>query len=448
MALHETHQGLSLPISGEPRQEVSPASPVSRVALLGDDYPEMRPTMLVEPGDRVKLGQPVFEDKKTPGVLFTAPGSGRVMSIHRGERRAFQSLVIELDGSDDAVEFSVPDPGALDREGLRRLLLQSGLWTSLRARPFGRVANPAHTPRSIFVTAMDSHPHAPLADAVITLHQSSFVAGVRALALLTDGPVYVCTSDDSPAQIPEGSSFRHERFKGPHPAGTAGVHIHTLDPVNREKLVWHIGYQDAIAIGKLLETGRLAVERTISLAGPGAREPRLLRTRLGAAIDEIVKGELKEGEQRVVSGSVLFGRTAAGEVHGYLGRYHRQISVLPEGREREFLGWLRPGANRFSVTRAFLSSLAPSKKFAFSTATHGSPRAIIPIGTYERVLPMDILATFLLRAIVMRDLERAEELGCLEFDEEDVSLMTFVCPGKIDYGPHLRQVLTTLEKEG
>lgn len=450
MGLHEIRKGLSLPIGGQPRQEVSDAPAPRRVALLGEDYPGTRPTMLVREGERVELGQPLFEDKKTPGVQFTSPGGGRIVAVNRGERRAFQSIVVELEAEERRAAFraAAGDPEGLGREGVRSLLLESGLWTALRARPFGRVANPERPPRSIFVTAVDSHPLSASPEVALSGREERFADGLRALAQLTDGPVYVCTGPRSSLQLPAGDRFRHERFSGPHPAGTPGLHIHRLDPVDRNKVVWHLGCQDVAAIGELFATGRLDVTRVVSLAGPGVKDPRLLRTRLGASTDALTEGELREGEQRVISGSVLSGRKAAGEVHGYLGRYHTLVSVLPEGRRREFLGWLAPGSDRFSVVRAFLSSLTPGKTLPFTTTTHGSRRAIVPIGTYEKVTPMDILPTFLLRALLVRDLERAEELGCLELDEEDVSLMTFVCPGKNEYGPHLRAVLDTLEKEG
>jgi Na+-transporting NADH:ubiquinone oxidoreductase subunit A len=447
MGLHRIRRGLDLPILGEPRQELGEAPPPDRVALVAADYPGLKPTMLVQAGDRVKLGQPLFEDKRTPAVLFTAPAAGSVEAVHRGERRALQSVVIAVDG-DDAVAFESASADELDRDRVRRGLLQSGLWTALRGRPFARVANPEETPHSIFVTAVDTQPLAPKASALLKQAEEAFAGGVAALAHLTDGPVYVCTDPEPGFAVPGGERVRHERFAGPHPAGTPGFHIHTLDPVDRSKRVWYVGYQDTVAIGRLFATGRLDPTRIVSLAGPGVTEPRLLRTRLGASLASLTAGGLAPGEQRTISGSVLSGRSASGEIHGYLGRYHNQVSVLPEGRERELLGWLAPGTNRFSVIPVFASSLLPSRRFAMSTTTHGSPRAIVPIGAYERVWPWDILPTFLLRALAMEDLEKAEELGALELDEEDVSLLTFACPGKADYGPHLRSVLTTLETEG
>lgn len=456
MGLHKTKRGLDLPIAGGPEQVVENASQPRQVALLAADYIGMKPTMHVAVGDDVRRGQLIFEDKKTPRVRYTAPASGKVTAVNRGARRALQSVVIQLDqaeraGGSDSVEFSAYEgaaPGALSREQVTDLLLESGLWTALRARPFDRVANPEQTPRSVFVTAVDTNPLAPAVDKALEGRHGDFERGLRVLARLTDGPVFVCKGEGSNVPVPSEAPFREETFTGLHPAGTVGYHIHCLDPVDRSKLVWHVNYQDVAAIGKLFATGKLDVERVISLAGPAARRPRLLRTRLGASTDDLTSKELEDGEVRIVSGSVLSGRTASGALFGYLGRFDHQISVLEEGRKREFLGWLAPGAGTFSIVNTYLAKLIPGKKFAFSTSRNGSDRAIVPIGMYERVVPHDIMPTFLLRSLVVADTEKAEELGCLELAEEDLALCSFVCPGKIEYGPLLRNVLTIIEKEG
>lgn len=459
MGEHIIRKGLNLPIEGEPEQRIDAAAAATKVALIAHDYLGMKPTMKVEEGALVKRGQILFEDKKSPGVVFTAPGAGRVTAINRGDRRALQSLVIELNDRERAgqpsgedfqpfASYTGNDVAGLSRDQIKALLVESGLWTALRARPFGRVAKPADTPHSIFVTAMDTNPLAPSADAVIAGAEQPFQIGLQALVKLTDGPVFLCKAPDSAVTVRPNTGVTIEHFCGPHPAGTPGVHIHTLDPVSRTKTVWHLGLQDVIAIGRLIQTGQLDVTRVVALGGPVVKRPRLLRTRLGASLDELVAGELEAGDHRIISGSVLSGRSAMGDVHGYLGRYAQQVSALHEGREREFMGWLAPGLNRFSATRAFVSWLFPGRKFAFSTSLNGSPRAMVPIGVYERVMPMDIPATFLLRSLVVGDTEKAEQLGVLELEEEDVALCTFVSPSKYDYGVYLRDVLTTIEREG
>jgi Na+-transporting NADH:ubiquinone oxidoreductase subunit A len=454
--IHRVRKGLQLPIAGQPAPTVDRGRAVSRVALVADDYVGLRPTFHVGVGDSVRRGQLLFEDKTMAGVRFTAPAEGRVAAIHRGAKRAFQSLVIDLSRAERSgrgaqvslSSYSGRHPSSLSGEAVRELLVESGLWTALRARPYSRVANPADAPRSIFVTAADTEPLAPDVEPIVVAREADFERGLAALARLTQGPLLVCTSATWTHPLPAVERLRHEQFAGPHPAGTAGFHMHTLDPAGRGRIVWYIGYQDVLAVGRLFGTGELDDTRVVALAGPAVRQPRLLQTRIGAAIGELTNGELLDGDIRTVSGSVLSGRTAAGEALGYLGRYHRQISALPEGRRREFLGWATPGLTRFSILGAYLSKWVPRRQFAMTTSTHGSRRAIVPIGAYEKVWPFDIEPTYLLKALLTHDLERAEELGAMELDEEDLALCTFVCPGKHDYGRHLREVLTTLEKEG
>jgi Na+-transporting NADH:ubiquinone oxidoreductase subunit A len=455
--VHKIKAGLDIPIAGEPVQRVDGARASTRVALLGADYHGLRPTVLVEPGQEVRRGEALFRDKSLPDIRFTAPASGRVAAIHRGHKRALVSVVIELSDAERAGDlreawsfdsYTGEDPAALTSDDVRRLLIESGMWTALRTRPFSRVPDPASAPRALFVTAMDSHPLAPAVEVALAGREADFVAGITALAKLTDGPTYLCVAAGSPVASPPGTSIRREEFSGPHPAGTVGVHINVLDPVFRGKTVWHIGYQDVAAVGHLVSTGQLDSRRVVALAGPSVLRPRLLATRVGAATDELLAGELAPGEQRIVSGSVLGGRTAQGEADGYLGRFHNQVTALPEGTQREFLGWLAPGRDKFSITNAFASSLGRVRKFAFTTTTNGSPRPLVPIGTYEAVMPMDIEPTFLIRALVTGDMEEAESLGCLELDEEDVALATFVCPAKNEYGPMLRDILERIVREG
>lgn len=456
MALHVIKKGLDLPVAGNPEQAVGSGPNPRRVALLAADYHGLKPSFLVQTGDTVRRGQALFQDKKTPGINFTAPAGGTVVAINRGERRALQSVVIELSdderaGRAEGVHFEAytgENPGALTRETVRALLAESGLWTAFRTRPFSRVPQLDSTPYAIFVTAIDTNPLAADVDTVVGDRLVDMEAGLRAIGKLTDGKVHFCKSPDSVLLPTSESGVIVQEFKGPHPAGTPGLHIHLVAPVSHQRTVWHIGIQDVLAIGRLVRTGELDSTRVISFAGPGVKQPRLLKVKLGAALDELTAGELEDGEMRVISGSVLSGRRAMGDIEGYLGRYHAQVSVLPEGRERVFLGWLDPGPDKFSVVTAFVSSLLPDKKYAFTTTTNGGERAMVPLGSYERVMPFDILPTFLLRSIIVDDVEEAENLGILELDEEDLALCTFVCPSKYDYGPILRRNLNTIEKEG
>ena len=441
-------RGLDLPITGAPEQRIEAGRPVRSVAVIGFDHHGMKPTMAVQVGDLVKLGQVLFSDKKTPGVVYTAPGAGTVSAIHRGEQRVLQSVVIDLDG-DDAIEFRRCTDAEIDRlddPTVRSNLIDSGLWTALRARPFGKVPAIDAKPHSIFVTAIDTHPLAADPTVVIAEHKDDFARGVRVLARIA--AVVVCHADGTQMPCSGLANVRTETFAGPHPAGLVGTHIHFLDPVHAEKSVWSLNYQDTIAVGKLFATGRLWTERVVSIAGPMAAKPRLVRTRLGASLDELTAGELKTGKKlRVISGSVFGGRTSRGAC-AFLGRYHLQVSCLEEGTEREMLHYLRAGANKHSVMNLFISKLSSGKLFDFTTSTNGSPRAMVPIGNYEEVMPLDILPTQLLRALIVGDTEMAQKLGCLELDEEDLALCTYVCAGKYEYGPILRDNLTRIEKEG
>ncbi|MCP5067962.1 MAG: NADH:ubiquinone reductase (Na(+)-transporting) subunit A, partial [bacterium] len=391
---------------------------------------------------------------------YTAPGAGRVQAIFRGARRVLRSVVIELSQSERAGNPSAEeiqtfdswkggDPGDWSGAEIRALMLESGLWTSLRARPFSRVPEPDSSPQAIFITAIDTNPHAPSPGIVVSEDLAAFQQGLRWVDQLCDGPTYLCVGSDSSVRGGVDSPAQVEVFDGPHPAGTPGLHMHLLAPVSRKRTSWHIGYQDVIALGRLAETGKLPVERIVSIAGPPVSNPRLLRTRLGANLDELTAGEIDEsdGEVRLISGSVISGKKAMGPEFGFLGRHHLQVSAL-RGGGRHFLGWLDPGFNKFSIMPVFLSRLLPGTKFDMTTDTNGSSRPVFPLGTYEKVMPMDILATYLLRSLTVGDIEQAEQLGALELDEEDLALCTFVCPGKTDYGPILRKNLERIEKEG
>ena len=447
---YKINKGLDLPITGQPKQEIVGAPNIQTVALLGREHVGLKPGMLVQEGDQVKLGQPLFTDKKNPRVQYVAPGAGIIESIHRGARRVFQSLVIRLQG-DDEITFPSHESSQLDlieRDVVVEQLLSSGLWVALRTRPYSKSPNPEEAPHSIFVNAMDTRPLAARVSVVISEFEQDFQNGLKILTRLTDGNVNVCSDYNDPINVVTHTQVKQVSFSGPHPAGIPGTHIHFVDPVHANKTVWHLNYQDVIAIGKLFITGRLWTERIISLAGPAIREPRLLRVRLGASTDDIIDGELKSGECRIISGSVLSGWRAAGWA-SYLGRYNLQVTALFEGRKREFFGWIVPGSKKYSKTNALLSSFFRSKaKFDFTTSQNGSPRAMVPIGSYERVMPLDILPTQLLRALMVKDTDLAQSLGCLELDEEDLALCTFVCPSKYEYGPILRENLAQIEKDG
>ena len=325
-----------------------------------------------------------------------------------------------MQGSEEVTftSHNASELSSLAADQVQAQLIESGLWTSIRTRPFSRVPAPGSKPSSIFVAAVDTNPLAADPAVIIAEHKESFTNGLAVLATLAP-KVFVTKAVT--ADIPAVGAQVVE-VQGPHPAGLVGTAIHNLDPVSASKTVWHVGYQDVIAIGKLFTEGKLFTVRVIALAGPQVNKPRLVRTQVGASLTELTANELSDAENRI-------------------------ISVLEEGRAREMLHYLRPGLECHSVKNIYISKLLSNKLFNFTTSTNGSERAMVPIGAYEKVMPLDILPTQLLRAIIVEDMESAINLGALELDEEDLALCTYVCSGKYEYGPILRNNLERIEKE-
>jgi len=443
-------EGLNIPVRGSPEQTIGEGRGLKTVALLGRDHIGLRPLLKVREGDRVMTGQPLFVERKHPGIAYTSPGGGMVAEINRGDKRQLLSVVVALDDEEQEQDFPCWPADALS--GLRRAqvvenLLATGLWTALRTRPYDKVPDPETIPRSVFVTAIDTNPLSARPDVVIGEVPDAFVDGLEILAHLTVGPLFVCKEANTTLPEAGAPNIQVADFSGPHPAGLPGTHIHFLDPVSASGSVWHLNYQDVIAIGKTFTGGRLWTGRVVALAGPGVKRPRLLRTRLGADMDEHCDGELKDGNHRIISGSLLNGRAVQPREH-HLGRFHDQISVLaepppPSGRKA---GWLPGLGGAFSAHGAGVKP--PARGISFTTAMHGETSAMVPFGGYERVMPLDILPAPLLRALIVGDTDTAQALGCLELGEDDMALLTFVCPGKFDYGPLLRDALSTIEKEG
>lgn len=406
---------------GRPRQAVRPARAVRSVAISGHDFPGIRPDFRVEPGNRVRVGQTVFVDRRRPEIAFVSPASGVVAAINRGQRRSLDSLVIRLEG--DAAETFVLPHGAAGPGEIRDLLLKSGLWSSFLTRPFGRIPDPDAVSDAIFVTATDTNPLAADPRAIIDLHVEEFRRGLAVLPALAEGVVFVCRPPG--ASVAERASERivEVAVSGPHPAGLAGTHIHHLAPVANGKTVWQVGYQDVIAIGHLLETGRLPGERIVAIAGSGVRDPALVPLPVGASLDDALAGELSDGRVRVISGPVLSGREA-----GFLGRYHNQVTVI--AREDDA-----------ATGRGLLSRLG-------GLLAGASDSAIIPREAFERVMPLDILPVPLLRALSIGDAETARDLGCMELLEEDMALLSHLCTTGTDYGMLLREVLDQIEADG
>jgi Na+-transporting NADH:ubiquinone oxidoreductase subunit A len=445
-------QGLNIPVSGRPQQSIHDGPPISQVALCGPDYIGLKPRILVEVGERVKLGQPLFIDKHHPGVPYCAPGTGEVVAINRGPRRVLHSVVISLE-KQEAREARY-DPmkknrvHRLEHGEVRDRLCESGLWTAFRQRPFSHVPVASSEPRAIFVTAMDTRPLAADPRQVIREDVEAFSDGLGILPLLTPGTVYLCTGSGWDIELPETKRVQRFEFTGPHPSGLPGTHIHHLEPVGAGRMVWHIGYQDVIAIGKLFTRGEVDYSRVVALGGSCMSEPRLVRTRIGASVSELTRSSIEYSQGvRVISGSVLGGRTAAADLD-FLGRYHEQVCTIPECGHKHLFGWTGVFPWRYSAARTFLRQAGHQRRFNITTAQNGRFSGMIPTRAFEKVMPLDILPSPLFRALLVKDTDQAQALGCLELDEEDLALCSFVCPAKIDYGAALRINLQQIEKEG
>ncbi|QAR33644.1 Na(+)-translocating NADH-quinone reductase subunit A [Geovibrio thiophilus] len=441
-------KGIDLPLGGAPEQKVYESGTVSRYAVTGDDYIGLKPTMNVQEGDSVKSGDLLFTDKKNAGVKFVSPFSGKVLAVNRGEKRRFLSLEIEIDGTEGGSlkVFNTAELKIIGEETIRNVLNDAGLWTSFISRPFGRTPAIDAKADYIYVTAADTRPLCADVKTAMAGMESFFAAGVSLLEKLAGKKLYICVSSEDAVPAVQGGKIEYVCFKGPHPAGLAGTHIHFLSPAHAGNRTWEINWQDTAAIGELFLTGKIPVQAVVSLCGTGAVKPRLIRTIRGAWFGDLLKNEINAEDVRIISGSALHGRKTAPPTD-YLHRYINQVTLIPEGRERKLLGWAGLGTDMHSVKRSFLTAFGIGKP-AFNTNLNGGKRPIIPVGSYEDVMPMDILPTYLLRAVSVGDFETAEKLGCLELLEEDLSLCTYACPGKQDYAPMLRQVLDTLEKEG
>ena len=442
-------KGLNIPISGSPRQVIEDACPVSRVALVTHEYLGLKPDMHVGEGDTVATGQTLFTHRYYPQICYTSPASGVVEVINRGDKRFLQSVVIRVEGErkEQFECWNLDDIKTRTRDQVVAQLLKGGLWPAIKTRPFGKTPKPNSEPHSIFVNAMDTRPLAPNPAVVIEDKAELFEAGMRVVRRLTTGKVFACI--DAGAQLSlSQEEFDTVGFSGPHPAGLSGTHIHFLDPVGGGKVVWVIGYQDVMAFGSLFVNGVYPTERVVSIAGPMVKNPRLLRTRVGASVSELCSGELRGiDECRLIAGSVLDGYKAHGW-SDFLGRFTLQMTVLREQGERRMFGWLRPGFDMFSASRAVFSNLLMRRSFDMNCMQNGSSRAMVPIAIYERVFPLDLLIAPLLKSLLVMDDNMAQTLGCLELEEEDLALCSYVCPSKHEFGEILRENLDLIEKEG
>jgi Na+-transporting NADH:ubiquinone oxidoreductase subunit A len=440
-------KGLDIRLKGEAEKVLVQADPAKVIAIKPTDFHGLVPKLLVKQGDAVQAGSPLFCDKYNERVLWTSPVSGEVADVIRGEKRKVLEVRILADSQQRHEDFGAGDPATMNRETIVQKLLRSGAWPVIKQRPFDVVANPGQEPKAIFISAFDSAPLAPDQDLVVRNHGADFQTGLDALAKLTKGKVHLGVSDRTAArEFLDAKGVVRHTFSGPHPAGNVGVQIHAISPINKGEVVWTVGVQDVILIGRLFRQGRFDASRTVALTGSEARTPKYVRTIIGAPLKDIT-GPL-EGKVRVISGNVLTGDNAGAE--GYLGFYHTQVTLLPEGDEPKFFitdGWASPGFNKFSANRSFPAWLMPGRKFVMDTNQNGEERAFVMSGQYEQVFPFDIYPVHLLKAILANDIEQMEKLGLYEVAPEDFALCEFVCTSKINSQRIVRDGLDALKKE-
>ena len=432
-------KGRDLPISGKPSMLISDEPKISSVSLLGNDFVGMKPTMLVKENESVKAGQKLFEDKKNHGVFFTSPSGGIVKSINRGDKRKFLSIEIEVSTNEDFIEFNI---GSSSDE-IKNTLIESGLWISFKTRPFNRIPDINTMPEALFINCCDTNPLSADPYEIMKLDKNYFDEGVNVLRDLFDCDIHITYQNNKFEKAITGVNYH--QFIGPHPAGLVGTHISKIHPVNINSKVWTLSFQDAISIGYLKINKKLRTHKIISIGGPAVFEPSLLKVRNGSNIDEITAGKI-EDNARVVSGSLLQGHKSEG-VMNYLGFYDTQVSVIPDEVNEIFLNWLMPGSLLHSKLNVFMSSFIKPRKYIFNTSISGGNRAIVPISSYEEIVPMNILVTQLLKSLVVSDIEMAIDLGMLELAPEDLSLCSYVCPSKYDYSSILMDNLNKLYSE-
>lgn len=440
-------KGYDIKLVGEAAKEFAQNEASRTYVVKPSEFFGITPKLLVEVGSEVKCGTPLFFAKGQPEMMFTSPVSGEVVEINRGEKRAILEIKILADGKMQHETFPSGDPASLGRETVKAQMLKSGAWTLLRQRPFNRLADVFVSPKNIFVSGFDSSPLAPDLNFALKGRESHLQAGINALAALTDGKVFLGLkhgADNSTFQSLKNVVINH--FDGPHPAGNVGIQIHHTAPINKGDHVWTVNAQDLATIGKLFTEGIFDPERVIAITGSEVKVPKYAKVRQGANVDYLLKDNLSEGKNRVISGSVLFGTTIS--ENGYLGYYDQQISVIPEGEDPEMFGWLIPTYPRPSISKTFLSYLMPNKKFKVNTNMHGEERAYVVTNEYEKVLPMDILPVHLIKACLANDLEAMEALGIFEVVEEDLALCEFVCTSKAPVQEILAEGLALIEKEG
>lgn len=445
--VNKIKKGLNIRLKGKAEKIFIRADQADFYAVKPPDFPTLIPKLAVKEGDKVKAGSALFYDKYKPEILFTSPVSGKVSEIVRGERRRILEVIVEADQEIEYLSFPKAEPLKLERNDIIDVLLKSGMWPFIRQRPYNIIANPQDVPKAIFISAFNTSPLAPDNDFVVKDGDKDFQLGIDALSKLTPGDIHLNLDATYPASrvYTQARRVQLNYFRGPHPAGTIGVQIHAIDPINKGEIVWFINPQDVISIGRLFDTGTYDVSKVIALTGSEVKKPRYYRVIGGTSILKLTEDNVEEGNNRYISGNVLTGTKI--ENDGFIGFYDTQITVIPEGDHFEFLGWARPGFGKYSYSKTFLSWLAPGKKYRIDTNLKGGERAFVITGLYEKVFPMKIYPMQLLKAIMIEDIDLMEKLGIYEVGEDDFALSEFICPSKIEMQSIVRKGLDLMIKE-
>ncbi len=442
-------KGLDIRLMGEAEKVICTFQSPCKYALKPADYIGITPKLLVNEGDFVKSGSPVFFSKTNEKLLFTSPVSGTITQIKRGEKRVIEEIEIEPSSQMEYLDFGKENVNTLSRESIIEKMLISGLWIFLRQRPYSIIANPAGMPKAIFVSGFDTSPLAPDYDIIVHGKADAFQAGLDALAKLTTGKVHLNLHPEKN----KSGVFTHSKnvqinwFEGKHPTGNIGVQIHHIDPINKGETVWYMNPQDVLMLGRLFTEGRFNAERVVAATGTEAHSPRYYRTLVGCNIAPIVYEQIRNNNHniRYVSGNALTGKKI--EPNGYLGAYHHQLTFLQEGNHFEFLGWITPGLNKYSFSKTFLSGLLSKKEYRLDTNLHGGRRALVMTGEFEKVFPMDILPANLIKACIIGDIDLMEKLGIYEVDDEDFALCEFIDTSKTEIQTIIRNALDLVRKE-
>ena len=465
-------KGLDIPMDGVAELRLTDARSITTYAVKPTDFVGLMPRLTVEEGDNVQAGDVLIVDKHDERIRFTSPVDGYVKAIVRGEKRKLMEVIVEADGKSSPVQsvFDIPKTA----EEIKAALLQCGLWTMLRQRPFGTIANPDDKPKAVFVSAFDSAPLAPDYDFMLQGREAFFAKGLEALGKLTEGLVHVCFRQGQRLDgfVPHNhDKVKVHYIKGPHSAGNVGTQIAHIDPINKGEVVWTMNAQDVAVLGELVATGVYRPERMVAVAGPQLQHPHYYRIKAGACVEQLLAGQLPhadypkiddeapEKHYRIISGNVLSGTPIAAK--GFVGAYDSLLSVLPEGNYNDFMGWMMPGIKKFSFSRTFLSGFMPKHEvetmgvklprlerfWKYDTNLHGEERPFVVTGEFEKVFPFDIYPLQLIKACLVGDIDLMENLGIYEVEPEDFALCEFIDTSKTDIQSIIRNGLEMLRKE-